>query len=616
MCGICGFYSHKEDFANGTELNRMAERLSHRGPDAHGTYCSHFAGLAHRRLSILDLSENANQPMESHSRRYITAYNGEIYNYIEIAKELNIDFRTTTDTEVVIEAFEEWGPTFVNKLNGMFSIAIYDKHEKQLFLFRDRLGIKPLYYYWDGDNFAFASEMKALLEVNFIRKNLEINRSAISEFLHIGYIPEPNSIYRKIRKFPAGHFGIADVEGLRIEAYWMIEGAIRRNLTTQYKDAKNRLSELVDSSVSSRLMSDVPFGSFLSGGIDSSLVTAVAQKHTNGKLNSFSIGFKESKYNESEFARKVANYLGTNHHELMVSQEDAKEMIPDLLDYYDEPYADSSAIPTMILSRFARKEVTMALSGDGGDELFHGYGSYDWAKRLSNPIIKSFRKTIGQGLSKHEKYKHRAELFKYENKEQLKSHIFSQEQFMFSISEIENLLIETATDEINMLEDYSYFVRDLTPSENQAIFDLRYYLRDDLLTKLDRASMRYGLEARVPLLDHRIVEFALNLSPKLKVNQKVKKFLLKEVLFDYVPASYFDRPKWGFSIPLKEWLSKDLKFLIDTYLSKSMIEKHNVVKASVVESLVTQFLSGNSHLYNRIWLLIVLHQFLERHSKL
>ncbi|MDA3910678.1 MAG: asparagine synthase (glutamine-hydrolyzing) [Bacteroidales bacterium] len=613
MCGICGFYSQKE-FVTQSELNRMADSLNHRGPDAEGAYCNHVAGLAHKRLSILDLSENANQPMESHSRRYILVFNGEIYNYKEIAEELNLDFRTTSDTEVLLEAFEEWGVTFVNKLNGMFSIAIYDKHEKQLYLFRDRIGIKPLFYYWDGDHFAFASELKALLQVNYIKDNLEISRSAINEFLHVGYIPEPNTIYRKIKKFPAGHFGIADEEGLRIEAYWMIEGAIRRNLISNYTDAKNRLNELVESSVSSRLMSDVPFGSFLSGGIDSSLVTAVAQKHTKENLNTFSIGFKESKYNEAGFAKKVANYLGTNHHELIVSQDDAKEMIPELLNYYDEPFADSSAIPTMILSRFAREKVTMALSGDGGDELFHGYGSYVWAQRLSNPLIRGFRKTIGQGLSKTERYQHRAEIFNYENKDQLKSHIFSQEQFFFSIPEIENLITGKASDEINMLEDYSFFVRDLTAREDQAIFDLRYYLKDDLLTKLDRASMRYGLEARVPLLDHRIVEFALNLSPKLKVNQKVKKYLLKEVLYDYVPASYFDRPKWGFSIPLREWLSTDLKYLIDTYLSKAMIEKHGVVHYEAVESLKNKFLQGTDYLYNRIWVLIVLHQFLEKNK--
>jgi asparagine synthase (glutamine-hydrolysing) len=616
MCGICGFYSQTE-FVDQTELKKMADSLAHRGPDAEGIYCNHVAGLAHRRLSILDLSDNANQPMESHSRRYIIVFNGEIYNYKDIAKELNIAFRTSSDTEVILEAFEEWGVTFVNKLNGMFSISIYDKEEKRMYLFRDRLGIKPLFYYWEGDRFAFASELKAFNHIDYIKDKIEINHTAISEFLHLGYIPEPNTIYRNIRKFPAGHFGIVDESGLRIEAYWMIEGAVRRNIISDYQDAKKRLNQLVEQSVSARLISDVPFGSFLSGGIDSSLVTAVAQKFTKEKLNTFSIGFKESSYNEAKYAKSVSDYLGTNHHELIISQKDAKEMIPDLLDYYDEPYADSSAIPTMILSRFARKSVSMVLSGDGGDELFHGYGVYSWAKHLSNPLIKGFRFPIGNSLSKlSEKYKHRAEIFKYQKSEQLKSHIFSQEQFYFSISEIQSLMIKPSADDINLLEDFSYFVRKLTPKENQAIFDLRYYLKDDLLTKLDRASMRYSLEARVPLLDHNIVEFALNLSPKLKVNQKVKKYLLKEVLYDYVPASYFDRPKWGFSIPLKEWLKGDLKFLIDHYLSKSMIVKHKIIDPNAVSALINRYLGGEDYLYNRIWLLIILHQFFEKQSKL
>jgi asparagine synthase (glutamine-hydrolysing) len=397
----------------------------------------------------------------------------------------------------------------------------------------------------------------------------------------------------------------------------MIESAIRRNVIKDMKDAKAKLTKLIEDSVSARLMSDVPFGSFLSGGIDSSLVSAIAQKHTTQKLNTFSIGFKDAKYNEANYAREVAKYLNTEHHELIVSQNDAMEMIPGILDYYDEPYADSSAIPTMLVSRFAKEHVSMVLSGDGGDELFHGYGSYTWAKRLSNPVINNLRKPIGMSLSKFsDKYKHRANIFAYQNKEQLKSHIFSQEQFFFSLTEIKDLLAHNYTDEINLLEDYSYFVRKLTPREDQAIFDLKYYLKDDLLTKLDRASMRYGLEARVPLLDHNIVEFALNLTPKLKVNKNIKKFLLKEVLYDYVPKSYFNRPKWGFSIPLEDWLSTDLKYLIDTYLSKEVIETHNIVRYDKVLQLKQNYLSGTKYLYNRIWVLIVLHQFLEKKTNL
>ncbi|MFP4663028.1 MAG: asparagine synthase (glutamine-hydrolyzing) [Bacteroidales bacterium] len=615
MCGIAGYYA-SDGFVSEKELKSMAHILEHRGPDADGFYINSKAGLAHRRLSILDLSDNANQPMESHSRRYTCVYNGEVFNYREIAAELNIDLKTSSDTEVVIEAFEAWGVTFVNKLNGQFAIAIYDKQNKEMYLFRDRLGIKPLFYFWDGEHFAFASELKALMQIHRIQSKKEINKVAIHEFLHLGYIPEPNTIYRNIRKFPSGHFGIIDDNGLRIEAYWMIEGAIRRNLIKDEKDARNRLSELIEDSVKMRLMSDVPFGSFLSGGIDSSLVTALAQKHTNRKLNSFSIGFKESEYNEASYAKKVADYLGTNHHEHIISQKEAREMIPDIVENYDEPYADSSAIPTMLLARFASKDVSMVLSGDGGDELFHGYGAYTWAKRLSNPLIRGLRLPIKAGLSRmSNKHKRASHLFEFSRKEQLKSHIFSQEQYFFSQAEIADIILHHHADEINLLEDYSYFVRELTPGENQAVFDLRYYLKDDLLVKLDRATMKYSMEARVPLLDHNIVEFALNLDPKLKIFKNTKKYLLKETLYDQVPRELFNRPKWGFALPLKQWLKEDLSYLIDDFLSKEIIEKHQVVNYDKVKSMVDNYRRGTDYLYNRLWVLIVLHQFLEKNDR-
>ncbi len=615
MCGIAGYYA-SDSFVTENELHLMAESIKHRGPDAEGFYCNSYAGFAHKRLSILDLSDNANQPMESHSRRYICVYNGEVYNFRDIAAELDIAFRTKSDTEIIIEAFEEWGATFVNKLNGMFALAIYDKQEKVLYLFRDRIGIKPLYYFWDGEHFVFASELKALLQVNNIKKNLKINSLAINEYLHLGYIPEPNTIYRNIRKFPSGHFGILDHDGLRVEAYWMVEGVIRRNLIDNFKDAKSRLSELIDDSVRSRLISDVPFGCLLSGGIDSSLVTAYAQKHTKGKLSTFSIGFKENEYNEAEYARKVSEHLGTDHHEHIVSKNEARDMVPDILDYYDEPYADSSAIPTMILSKFAKNDVSVVLTGDGGDELFHGYGAYVWAKRLSNPIIRGLRHPIRHGLSKmSNRYQRISHLFDFDNKSELKSHIFSQEQYFFSRDEINQILVNTYMEEINLQEDHSYFVRNLSARENQAVFDIRYYLKDDLLIKLDRASMRYSLEARVPLLDHRIVEFAVNLDPKLKVHRSTKKYLLKEILYKHVPKSFFDRPKAGFALPLKKWLRTDHNYLIKDYLSKEIIEKHNIVHYKPVKEMVDRYMKGTDYLYNRLWLLIVLHQFLEKINK-
>ncbi len=619
MCGITGFYTkNNPDFVSREELDKMTSCLVHRGPDATGSYYTDLIGLGHQRLSILDLSNDANQPMESHSMRYVCVYNGEVYNFMDIAKDLNIELKTNCDTEVIVEAFAEWGVTFINKLNGIFSICIYDKQEQILYLFRDRIGIKPMFYYWDGNNFAFSSELKSLLQIKYIRERRQINNSAINEYLHLGYIPEPNTIFTNIRKFPNGQTGIVSENGFRSESYWDIEGTIRRNVISDPIEAKSKLNELIVSSVKMQLVSDVPFGTFLSGGIDSSLVTAIASKVHNQKLNTFSIGFKDSKHDESKYAAKVANYLGTNHHEYIVTESDARDIILDMLDFYDEPFADSSAIPTMMLSKLAKEQVSMVLSGDGGDELFHGYGAYTWAKRLSTFPGNRFRGIMGAILSitPSNKYKRASYLYKYKDKANIKSHIFSQEQYLFSERELDKLLNPDLIFDNSLEQDYSNFVRKLTAEEAQAIFDLKYYLKDDLLVKVDRASMRYALETRVPLLDHRIVEFAMNLDPKLKIMGNTQKYLLKEVLYDYVPREFFDRPKWGFSIPLKKWLYTDLAFLINEYLNEGIINEFNVVDFAEVQKLVRKFKSGHDYLYNRLWLLIILHKFLIKNRNL
>ncbi|MDD2385855.1 MAG: asparagine synthase (glutamine-hydrolyzing) [Bacteroidales bacterium] len=613
MCGITGFYTqNNKGFVSKDELDKMSSCLVHRGPDAVGSYYTENIGLGHQRLSIIDLSNDANQPMESHSMRYICVYNGEVYNFKSIAKDLNIELKTNSDTEVIVEAFAEWGVTFISKLNGMFSICIYDKQDEILYVFRDRIGIKPLFYFWDGDSFAFSSELKSLLEIKYIRSRRQINNSAVNEFLHLGYIPEPNTIFTNIRKFPNGQMGIVSEHGFRMESYWDIEGTIRRNVITDEYEAKAKLNSLIKSSVAMRLVSDVPFGTFLSGGIDSSLVTAVAAKEFSGKLKTFSIGFADAKYDETKYARKVSNYLGTDHHEYIVTENDAKDIILDMLDFYDEPFADSSAIPTMMLSKLAKQHVSMVLSGDGGDELFHGYGSYKWAKRLTQFPNTTFRRLLGTMMSVYPSNRSRraSYLYKYKDKATIKSHIFSQEQYLFSEKELDKLLNPELIYDNNLEQDYDNAVRKFTPEEAQAVFDLKYYLKDDLLVKIDRASMRYGLETRVPLLDNRIVEFALNLDPKLKIVGDTQKYLLKQVLYDYVPERFFDRPKWGFSIPLKRWMQTDLAFLIDDYLNESIIKEFNVVEFKEVRKIVYQFKSGHDYLYNRIWLLIILHKFL------
>ncbi|MBI9067551.1 MAG: asparagine synthase (glutamine-hydrolyzing) [Salinivirgaceae bacterium] len=608
MCGIAGFFSSNNYFFN-EELSSMINSLSHRGPDAAGTYFHENLALGHRRLSIIDLSDMANQPMTSHSSNTVIVFNGEIYNYREIAKELNFNAKTTSDTEVILEAFEKWGPDFVNRLNGMFAIAIYKISENKLYLFRDRIGIKPLFYYLVDGQLAFASELKAITKLFHFKQNKHINQSAINKFLHLGYIPAPETIYSKVYKFPQGNYAVFDGAELNFTEYWNSSKQIKANCQSNFSEAKAELNYLIEDSVKYRLIADVPYGTFLSGGVDSSLVTAMAQKITNHQLKTFSIGFEDSKYNESAYARKVSKHLETDHHEYILSEKEALNLVDDIWNYYDEPYADSSALPTMLVSKMAKEQVTMTLSGDGGDELFFGYGMYQWAKRLNNPLVWNSRFLSKQVLNQlNPKYQRVSHLFDIKSKKHLNIHIFSQEQYFFSQKELKNISLNSE----NYFELFKLNneIRNLSASEKQALFDLNYYLPDDLLTKVDRASMKYSLESRVPLLDHRIVEFALNLDPNLKVKNGVSKFLLKEVLYDYVPKEIFDRPKWGFASPINKWLKTDLKYLIDDYLNESMLIEAGFVEPKITKRLIDEYLtSDKEYLYNRVWVLICLHRW-------
>ena len=616
MCGIAGYYSLTNQFSE-TDLQSMTNAMQHRGPDASGFFVNEekTCGLGHRRLSIIDLSAASNQPMFSHSGRYVIVFNGEIYNFKEVTAQLNISPRTTGDTEIILEAFEKKGVEFVHLLNGMFTIVIYDKLEKSLYLFRDRLGVKPLYYYSDENNFAFGSEIKSLMQSKLIKGNAKVFRPSIYTFLYAGYIPEPFTIYDKIKRLPAGSYGIFKNGKLDIIRYWKPDEKIKPAVNSDFNSAKEELKTLLTSSVRYRMISDVPFGTFLSGGVDSSAVTAIAQSISSKPVKTFSIGFKEAKYNEAEYARKVAKHLGTEHYEFTVTENDALDLIDRMMTAYDEPYADSSAIPTMLVSKLARQHVTMTLTGDGGDELFLGYGAYDWAKRLNNPLVKLLRAPAIFSLSQlGSKYKRAAGVFSYKSKARIKSHIFSQEQYFFSEDEIEDLIKPDYRQHLLFNEDFTHLGRNLSAQEEQALFDIKHYLKDDLLVKVDIASMQFSLEARTPFLDYRVVEFALNLSEKLKKKDGVAKYLLKEVLYDYVPKQFFDRPKWGFSIPLVKWLKKDLHYLIEKYLSEEMLTEYGIVEAQKVKQLIKRFEGGEDFLYNRLWVLILLHKWMSEHE--
>jgi len=621
MCGIAGYYSLNNTFSE-KDIRLMADKLSHRGPDAEGFFMHELVGLAHKRLSIIDLSQEANQPMTSKCGRYVLVYNGEIYNYLDLRKEFqekhHINFRTNSDTEVILEGFAVSGTEIFHKLCGMFAIALWDKLEKTLYLCRDRIGIKPLYLFKQNNNFAFSSELKSLQNTDFIKNSISLDYNAINTYLHLGYIPEPLSIYNNISKFPSGFWASIKEGNISYNKYWDVEKVISNNALQNEYEAKKELKELLRRIIKEHLICDVSFGAFLSGGIDSSLVTAMASEISEKTLHTFCIGFKENKYNESKFASQVANHLGTHHNELFVSEKDALNLIPQISEFFDEPFADSSAIPTYLVSKLTRKHVTMALSGDGGDELFMGYGAYLWTKRLQKPIIEFLRYPISKTLKQMgSRFKRIAHMFEYDSSEHLKTHIFSQEQYYFCRGELKEILNPDFTGNISIKESIQNTHRVLTPEEAQALFDIKYYLKDDLLVKVDRTSMQHALEVRVPLLDHRLVEFALNLSPNLRLNGKTTKYLLKEVLYDYVPKAYFNRPKWGFSIPLGQWMKNDLKDYTKDMLSPDIIKRHGILNVEAVQKLLKQFENKNyAYKYNRIWTLVILNQFLEKHNSI
>ncbi len=606
MCGIAGFWSEFEKYPEEI-IRKMNHALAHRGPDAGGTYIDQQTGLAlaHRRLSIIDLSDAANQPMYDSTERYVMVYNGEVYNYQELHRKYMPLYhpRTTSDSEIILQLFIELGPDFVKLLNGMFAIAIYDIKEKWLYLFRDRLGVKPLFYIQKNGCLAFASEIKALEKTGI---TLTANFQSIPEFLHLGYIPQPRTIWKEIKKFPAGCWMRWSTQETIIEPYWELHRKFLAEPVTNELEALTALKNLVESSVKYRLISDVPFGTFLSGGIDSSLVTAIASKQTS-KLNTFSIGFDVAKHDESSYSKQIAAYLGTHHTAFTVTEKEAMQWVTQLTEVYDEPFADSSAIPTLMVSALASQQVKMVLTGDGGDEQFMGYGAYQWARRMNHPITFAFRKMIAASLRLgNNRMKRASMVFVAEDKKYLTDHIFSQEQYLFSRQEaiqICNIPIEIPEIELFLPQ------RSLSPSEYQSYFDLNYYLRDDLLVKVDRASMHYGLEAREPLLDYRLVEWSVNLHESLKVRNGIQKYILKQLLYQYIPADFFNRPKWGFSVPLDKWLAGPLSYLLDEWLGTTLLKKTGLLNETKVRQLISRFNKGETYLYNRLWAMIVLQMF-------
>lgn len=648
MCGLSGFWTKRTD-ANDLEqtIRQMTDAISYRGPDDQGYWTDEARGLAlgHRRLSIIDLSSEGHQPMASASGRYMMVYNGEIYNFEDIRAELglasshhNHAWRGHSDTEVILEAIETWGlEEALGRFVGMFAFALWDRAEDALYLVRDRLGIKPLYYGWSGATFFFGSELHVLKQHPDFQGCL--NQRAIGMYLRYRYVPGPESIYEGVYKLPPGALikVQSPVEKSEPQTYWSAHEVAKRGVEAPFEgsaeEAVDMLHDVLAEAVKCRMVSDVPLGAFLSGGIDSSAVVALMQSQSTQAVKTFSIGFHEEGYNEAHHAKAVAEHLGTDHTELYVSYEDAMAVIPKLTRLYDEPFADASLIPTFLVSELARREVTVSLSGDGGDELFGGYTVYqknqqNW-KTLQR-VPHALRSSAAYVLEKTAELPQRRldrldkmlpdKLHKYTNADQLDR--IAQYLGLESQSDVHHYQL-TRVDPYEALlsaqeaETYAADRPNWTSFpeyvRSMMYWDMTTYLPDDILVKLDRASMGVSLEARVPILDHRVVELAWRFPLELNFEGTQGKQLLREVLYRYVPQFLVERPKRGFSVPIGQWLRGPLRDWAEDLLSKERLEREGLLNSGVIRQQWEDFLAGKSAQgYSPIWLVLTLQAWLDQ----
>jgi asparagine synthase (glutamine-hydrolysing) len=620
MCGIAGFidFTKKSSESN---LKEMIGAFPHRGPDDQGIELileeSALVGLAQARLSIIDLSNGGHQPMRYEHLTIV--FNGEIYNYKEIKADLEIlghTFLTASDTEVILHAFYEWGKNCVDKFIGMFVYVIFDAKSKKITVTRDRAGVKPFYYFWNKKVFLFGSELKALITHPQFEKN--IDKNVVSTYFDLGYIPAPFSIFVNTSKIEPGCHLELDVRQklITLEKYWQVETFYKlpkNNLN--YQEAKEKLHGLLQSACQYRMVSDVPVGVFLSGGYDSTLVAALLQKSTNDKIKTFTIGFQEGN-NEAPYAKETAHYLGTEHTEYYCTQKEAQEIIPTLPFFYDEPFGDSSAIPTILVSKLAKKQVTVVLSADAGDEVFCGYTSYmlinqylkyiDFVPSFLKPSISSVGFVLSDFipfLSFDKKHKIKS-AFKAMQKDTMKqaADLF---RYMNSLPEAfqNKLFIKKKSGNYS---PYQINANGFTiPLEVAQAIDYKSYLQNDILTKVDRATMSVSIEGREPLVDHRIVEFAAQLPLEYKWDGITGKKILKDIVHDYVPKSMMDRQKTGFSLPIYSWLRGDLSYLIDEYLSPEALKESGLFNVKWVTEQVNLFKSNKLHYQPFIWKLLM-----------
>lgn len=592
MCGICGYVD--KELIPAKCLQDMNDTMYHRGPNDHGIWElqreDYAVAFAQRRLSILDLSELGHQPMLSGDGEMVIIYNGEIYNFLEIRKELEGEyvFHSHCDTEVILAAYQKWGLKCFEHFNGMFAIALYDKHKDRVILARDRIGKKPLYYYHKDHTLIFGSELKPIMKHPSFCK--EINRSVIGQYMCNKYIASPDTIFCNTYKVKPGTYVIYEKGIITEYPYWNLLQILndREISVRKLSEGKRQLRDLLRDSIQKRLIADVPVGTFLSGGIDSTLVTAIAQEVTEGKVDSFTIGFEDEERNEAPYAAQIAKHIGTNHHELYMSEQQIFEMISELPKYYDEPFSDSSQLPCMLVSQMAVKDITVALSGDGGDELFCGYKMYDWTWVVEHfdwlgamehhmpwngKLLPKCPSTV-QAIVNNRSGDYKCQLY-----------------IDVMIDEARKMLVQ---DLGTVKFDVEKEINAQNLQERRMILDMLTYLPDDILAKMDRASMKYSLEVRCPLLDYEIIEWSLGVSHELKYHHFDKKYLLKELTYDYVPKRLLDRPKKGFGIPLRRWLRTILKEEILRYADKKILKRQEIFDAEYIHVLIgKQMISDN-----------------------
>ncbi len=632
MCGIAGFIDLKGS-SSIEILDTMTDTLVHRGPDGRGTTILHDAnamiGLGHRRLAIIDLSETGKQPMQF-GKLHIT-YNGEIYNYKEIKTDLERmghAFVGHSDTEMILHAYAQWGKNCLSRFIGMFAFAIYDADHQTVFCARDRAGVKPFFYYWKDGLILFASELKAFHRHPGFQKKL--NHSAVAAFMQYGNVPTPHCIFADCFKLEPGHHMTIDLKQwtLKAERYWNVYDAYNQPKTDlSLQEAISETEKILQSACEYRMVADVPVGVFLSGGYDSACVTSLLQKDRTEKLKTFTIAVPDIGLNEAPYAKDVAKQLGTDHTEINCTQKEATDLIAELPYYYDEPFADSSAIPTTLVSIMARKHVTVALSADAGDEVFAGYNRYDYLMRYGKRMeqLPSFVRKAAAGMMERipsERIPVLKNKYNFHNRyEKLKGILRnpSSEQIMLSLSQqytdvqLRNVLLEAPDKDLRT----AYSSKDLqkahySPLSYMMAIDYQTYLVDDILQKVDRATMTASLEGREPFLDHRVIEWAATLPDDFKYCNGEKKFILKEIVHQYIPKSLMDRPKMGFAIPIANWMKEDLRDLLEDHLDERSIKEQGIFKWEYVTKLKSEFFGGKKEFDVKLWYLLMFQMWYRR----